>query len=128
MDETPTIWMAIAPDATMTRVVAMHGPREPIARAALRRTPSSPHALAALLEAIALWEGHPVRAALVVDAARGGCDTTLYRDAALGLGATPLYSLTWLDAAARATRPGDALGGARAFRALERRLAREVAR
>ncbi|MBK6520793.1 MAG: hypothetical protein IPG04_43370 [Polyangiaceae bacterium] len=58
-----SIWMGIAPGSLTTRVVAMAGPGETILKAQLATGPSTP-ALATLLEAIALWQGQPVRGAL----------------------------------------------------------------
>jgi len=57
-----SIWMGIAPGSSTTRVVAMAGPSETILKAQLSKDPVHPRALATLLEALALWEGQPVRA------------------------------------------------------------------
>jgi len=78
--------------------------------------------------AIALWEGAPVRAALVVDEpSRTPCPTTLYRDLFAVFGeSTPLYQLEWVPRAARRRRDG--LTGLGDFGDLERVLARTVAR
>ena len=54
-----SIWMAIAPDATSTKVLAMAGAQDTILKARLSRSPSHPRAMASLLEAIALWQGLP---------------------------------------------------------------------
>jgi len=59
-----SIWMGIAPGSVTTRVIAMEGPGETIMKAQLARDPKHPRALATLLEAVALWQGLPVRAAL----------------------------------------------------------------
>jgi hypothetical protein len=61
------LWMGICPGNTSTRILAMRGPSETILKAHLRRDPSSPQALQRLLEAIALWEGTTIRAALAAD-------------------------------------------------------------
>jgi hypothetical protein len=63
-----SIWMGIAPSREATRVVAMSGPSSTILKAQLARDPKHPRALATLLEAVALWQGQPVRAALCADA------------------------------------------------------------
>jgi len=62
-----SIWMALAPETQSTRVLATYADRT-LLKARLASTPSSPRALQSLLEAIALWQGDPVRAAFVVDA------------------------------------------------------------
>lgn len=123
-----SIWLAIRPGPRSTRLLAMRGPTETILKAHLLRSPSSARALVALLEALALWEGASVRAALVVDdsSAQGG--TSLYRDTFAHFGETsPLYSLDWVPEAA-ARRRRDGLGGMGDFGDLERVLARCVAR
>lgn len=98
-----SIWMGIAPDARGTRVLAMAGPSETIMKARLLRSPSHPRAMATLLEAIALWQGRPIRAALCADDRQDGSDSTIYR-AAFADGGGPLYSLDWIPAAARGRR------------------------
>src|ERR1700722_8459487 len=87
-----SIWMAIAPNATSTRGLAMAGARETILKAKLSRSPSHPRAMASLLEAIALWQGLPIRAALCADARPGGSDSSLFRETFSDLGGT-LYPL-----------------------------------
>ena len=105
----------------------MRGPGEPILKAHLSLSPSSPRAVPALLEAIALWEGAPVRAALAVDASStSACQTTLYRDLFDVFGNTPLYSLEWVSYEVRRRRAG--LRGMGEFGDLERFLMRAVAR
>ena len=81
-----------------------------------------------LLEAVALWEGLPVRAALVVDDGSTSSSTTLYRDTFSMFGdQTPLYSLEWVPRRA-ARRRRDELSGMGDFGDLERLLTRTVAR
>src|SRR5690606_10071508 len=74
-----SIWMGIAPSARGTRVVAMSGPSETFLKAQLDPEPRHPRALSTLLEAVALWQGLPVRAALSVDDRGGSCASRLYR-------------------------------------------------
>ena len=123
-----SIWLGLSPGAQSTRIVAMRGPRETILKAHLSLHPSSARAVTALLEAIALWEGLPVRAALVVDeSSTSSCPTTLYRDLFEVFGETPLYRLEWVPRAV-ARRRRDGLSGMGEFGDLERLLARTVAR
>lgn len=123
-----SIWLALYPTARSTRILAMRGPGEPILKAHLSLTPSSGRAVTTFLEALALWEGAPVRAALVVDEpSKSPCPTTLYRDLFAVFGeSTPLYQLDWVPRAARRRRDG--LSGMGDFGDLERVLARSVAR
>jgi hypothetical protein len=84
----------------------------------------------ALFEAIALWEGAPVRAALAVDeSSTSSCPTTLYRDLFGVFGdSTPLYRLEWVSYEVVRRRRRDGLTGMGDFGDLERLLARSVAR
>lgn len=86
------IWMGIAPGATTTSVVVMTGPKETILKASLSREPAHPRALPTLLEAIALWEGVKVHAALGADERQSGFASNLYRDV-YGVSYEPLFEL-----------------------------------
>lgn len=123
-----SIWLGLSPSTRSTRIVAMRGPNETILKAHLSLRPSSGRAVTALFEAIALWEGVPVRAALVVDeSSTPSSPTTLYRDLFEVFGeSTPLYQLEWVPRVARRRRDG--LTGLGDFGDLERLLARSVAR
>lgn len=123
-----SIWLSLSPSGRSTRILAMRGPRETILKAHLSLRPSSARAVTALFEAIALWEGAPVRAALVVDeSSTSSCPTTLYRDLFDVFGeSTPLYKLDWIPRAVRRRRDG--LTGLGDFGDLERLLVRSVAR
>lgn len=119
------IWMAIAPGPHSTRVIAMAGAGETIMKARLSTSPSHPRALPTLLEAIALWQGAKVRAALVAGAKDGVSDSSLYRDAFADHGG-PLYSLDWVPARRR-PRHRD-LAGVGDFADLRQLVLFEVAR
>lgn len=120
-----SIWMGIAPGMT-TRVVALQSPSDTILKAQLRKEPAHPRALGTLLEAIALWQGQPVRAALCAEPSGLSCDSTLCREAFLDDGGA-LYSLIWVPAGARRQRR-HRLEGLGNFRDLEQRVIQEVAR
>lgn len=122
-----TIWMGIAPGPRETRVLAMHGANETILKARLSRDPAHPRALPWLLEAVALWQGLPVRAALAVDERSNGCGSSLYHDAFPDFGNTPLYSLDWIPVDGRGRGRRD-LRGMGDFADLRRLLIAEVAR
>ena len=119
-----SIWMGIAPGPTTTRVIAMAGPSETILKAQLACEPRHPRALATLLEAVALWQGQPVRAALCAGPPGLSCDSSLFREAFSG-GA--LYSVVWAHASTPRRRR-DRLRGLGRFDDLERLVIQEVAR
>jgi len=121
-----SIWMGIAPTSTTTRVLAMAGPSDTILKAQLARDPKHPRALATLLEAVALWQGQPVRAALCADAQGLSCDSNLCREAFLDDGGA-LYSIVWVPAGAHRRRR-DRLHGLGNFHDLEQLVISEVAR
>ncbi len=118
--------MGISPGPRDTRVIAMTGSHETILKARLSRQPSHPRALATLLEAVALWQGLQVRAALCATERDGGSDSSLYREAFADFGG-PLYTLEWVPAAALGRRR-HGIRGVGDFADLRRLLMTEVAR
>ncbi len=123
-----TIWMGIAPGLQETRVIAMLGANETILKARLRKNPAHPRSLPSLLEAVALWQGMPVRAALAVFDASSGSGTSLYHELAFDFGSSPLYSLDFVPVADRNRRKRRDLDGMGQFGDLRRLLISEVAR
>lgn len=121
-----SVWMGIAPGQQMTRVIAMAGANETILKAQLASDPKHPRALATLLEAVALWQGQPVRAALCADGRGFSCDSTICREAFLDDGDS-LYRIVWVPAGAHRQRR-HRLHGLGNFRDLERLVVAEVAR
>jgi hypothetical protein len=111
--------IGISPGPRDTRVLAMTGPSDTILKARLLRQPSHPRALPTLLEAIALWQGVQVRAALCAADRDGGSDSSLFRDAFLDFGG-PLYTLEWISAAALGPRQRRDIGGVGDFGDLQR--------
>lgn len=124
-----SIWLGLWPNARTTRVLAMRGASETILKATLPLQPSSIRAVTTLFEAIALWEGVPVRAVLVADeSSTRSCPTTLYRDSFAIYGErTALYEFEWVSHMP-ARRRRDALTGMGNFGDLERLLVQTVAR
>ena len=123
-----SIWMGIAPNATSTRVLAMAGPHDTFLKARLSRSPAHPRAMATLLEAIALWQGRPIRAALCADARPGGSDSSLFRETFTDVGG-PLYTLDWIPALERGRRARRRdIAGMGEFADLRQHLIDEVAR
>jgi hypothetical protein len=122
-----SIWVGIAPGPTATRVLAMHGASETILKARLRRDPSHPRALATLLEAIALWQGMHVHAALAADDEPTSFASSLCRDPLTDHGIDPLFTVDWVPVVGRKRRrPG--IAGMGRFHDLERLLVGEVTR
>lgn len=123
-----SIWMGIAPSAASTRVLAMSGPHDTFLKARLLRSPSHPRAMATFLEAIALWQGRPIRAALCADARAGGSDSSLFRETFADVGG-PLYTLDWIPAPERGRRARRRdIAGMGDFADLRQLLIDEVAR
>ena len=120
------IWMGIAPERAATRVLAMAGPSETIMKARLLPSPAHPRAMATLLEAVALWQGTRVRAALSVDSTEGSFASSHYREA-VSDGGGALYSVDWVPACRRGRRHRD-LPGVGDFADLRRLVLFEVAR
>ena len=118
--------IGISPGARDTRVRAMTGPSDTILKARLLRQPSHPRALPTLLEAIALWQGVQVHAALCAADRDGVSDSSLYRDAFLDFGG-PLYTLEWISAGALGRPRRRDIGGVGDFADL-RRLVAEATR
>lgn len=122
-----SIWIGIDPRPDVTRVLAMASPTEILLEARLGATARHARAVPSLLEALALWEGTPVRAAVAVDGTDDSCATRLCLDP-FGDGAPPLYSLAYVPRQRRGRRRGDALGGGRDFRNLRQLFLFEEAR
>jgi hypothetical protein len=120
-----TIWMAIAPGNQTTRVIAARD-RKTLFKAKLASRPSSPHALQIFLEAIAMWEGQHVCAALVVDGRSTKIDAEQFHGGFPPRDRTPLYSLQFISGAPHRGR--DELHGMGRFDDLTALLASEAAR
>jgi hypothetical protein len=121
------LWMGISPGPLTTRVLAMAGAGETILKARLSPEPSHPRALATLIEAVALWQGDKVHAALCVDERAGESDSSLYRAAFDDVGG-PLYSLEWVPAPGRARRRHRDIAGVGDFADLRQLILFEVTR
>lgn len=121
-----SVWVGIDSTCDGTRVLATTGPTETILKARLSATAQHPRALPTLLEALALWQGMPVRAALVVDGADGSPATRLCLDEFADFGGAPLYTLTF--AHGRKRRHRDGLDGMGEFADLRQLVMFEVAR
>ena len=120
-----TIWVAIQPGCTETRILATQRARQTLLKARLAGHPAHPRAIPTLLEALALWQGEPVRAALCVDGSVDGHARALVRDLFHVHEPTPLFRLDVVDGHRRKRR--DAIEGMGDFRDLRKLLLFEVA-
>ena len=120
-----TVWMGLDPRPDCTRVLAMAGPDHVLLKARLAPSAASRAALPSLLEAIALWQGAIVRAALVVGDGDGSSPAPFARDA-FGVGGA-LYSLEYV-AALRPPRRADGIPGMGPFGDLRQLLLFEAMR
>jgi hypothetical protein len=104
------LWVGIDPHPTETRILAMAGPNEILLKARLRPHPQHPRAAATLLEALSLWHGAGVRAALCADTDPPLFDTGSWIDALLLSEGAPLYEVTLVPRRRRRRRDGLGLG------------------
>ena len=114
--------MKIAPAPAGTRVLAVETSaetEETVLKARLSARPSHPRALQWLIEAVALWQGATVRAAICAPGRSGSSGTYLYPEWFTDFGGA-LYTLEVVDAMAR-SRPArrDAVGALADFRDLK---------
>lgn len=105
-----SLWVGIDPHPTETRILAMAGPGETVLKARLRPHPQHPRAAPTLLEALSLWQGTDVRAALCADTGPPLFDTGSWIDALLLAQGTPLYEVTFVPRQRRRRRAGLGLG------------------
>lgn len=89
-----SLWAAIDSKGNETRVLVMSGPKETVLKARLSATAQHRLALPSLLEALALWQGMPVRAVVVADAPDGSALARLKLDHMLAeVDGAPLFKL-----------------------------------
>lgn len=122
-----SIWVGIRPERESTRILVMSGTAETLLKARLLPSPSSRLALSAFLEAIALWQGRPLRAALVADAPGGLCENGLCRDSFPDFGNGIHYTLEYVSVL-RPPRRRDGLSGMGDFRDLRQLLLFDLSR
>lgn len=121
-----TLWTAIRPESSGTKILVTSGPYETLLKARLAPRTAHPRALPTLLEALALWEGQAVRGVLCAGARDDSSDTNLFRDSFPFVEPTPLFRL---DVAVEDLHEHrDGLTGLGDFRRLRRVLLEEAAR
>lgn len=121
-----SLWVGIDSRCHETRILATAGPMESVLKARLSSTVAHPRAVPTLLEALALWQGTPVRAALIVDDPESSSATRLGLDSWTGLAGPPLYEVEFVPR--RKPRHRDLLDGMGAFHDLRQLMLFEVAR
>lgn len=121
-----SLWVAIDSRSDETRVLATVGARETVLKARLLPTVQHPRALPTLLEALAMWQGSQVRAAVVADSSGDSCATRLKLDFAADFVGAPLYQLRYVPR--HKPRHRDRLDGVGPFHDLRQLLMFEVAR
>lgn len=122
-----SLWVAIDSKYDETRVLATAGPKDTVLKARLSATAHHPRALPTLLEALALWQGIPVHAAVVADGdPTGSSATRLKLNYMAESDGAPLYTLELVDS--RKRRHRDLLDGMGAFQDLRQLLMFEVAK
>jgi hypothetical protein len=120
-----SLWVVIDSKPDQTRVLAMTGPTETILKARLSGTVQHPRAVPALLEALAIWEGRPVRAVIVAGVRDGSSVKRLKLEFGDEFAGQPLYELQF--SAGHRHRHRDLLEGMGAFDDLRQLAMFEVA-
>jgi len=121
------LWMGIVPDPEATRVLVTDGSGLSLLKARLPHSPRHPRALATLCEALALWCGRPLRAALAVDGPGAFCATPGWLETFDQLTDSALFEIAFV---ANPVTPGeyDEHDGLGDFEDLRRLLRAAVAR
>jgi hypothetical protein len=106
------LWMAVVPDPIITRVLIQDGPRQILLKdkARLPNLPAYPRALPTLCEAVALWCGRPVHAAVGVGGPWTSSGWTPWPSAIDLVTRTPLCEIPLVHPA-RAPRQHDQING-----------------
>ena len=125
------IWMGVVPGLECTRVLVQDGAKTTLLKARMPVEPKHPRALEVLCEAIALWCGKPVRAAVDVDALVRFCDPKRWGDSVAGpsLNGAPLFEIRLAEGGVRGVRrERDGLEGMGDFRDVRQLVLFEVAK
>jgi len=120
------LWMGISQTPEYTKVLLLDGPGKPLMKARLPAMPAHPRAVQALCEAMALWCGHPVRAALAAEDAESFCDTTPWLGSWDGVFRNALCEIR-IVASARPPRVADRITGLGSFNDVRQLVLFEVA-
>ncbi len=122
-----SLWMGIMPGLEFTRVTVQDGWEQTLLKARLPHSPKHPRAVETLCEAIALWCGRNVCAALVVDGPDAFCVTKPWRDTVERLTRHPLFEVH-LVSSGRPAHERDRLDGLSDYHELRQWIFSGVAR
>jgi len=121
------LWMGVMPGPEVTRVLVMDGPGQTLLKARLPHGPQHPRAIQTLCEAVALWCGRPVHAALAVVGPGAWCATTPWLESFDAITRSPLFEIELVERA-RPPKEPDRLDDLGDFRDLRQLVLAEVAR
>ena len=121
------IWMGISPGPETTRILVQDGVATTLLKARMPHSPHHPRAVAAFCEAVALWCGRPVRAALAADGPDTWCATTRWLDSFEAITRGPLFEIEFVSRA-RPPRERDGLDDMGDFRDVRQLVLAGVAR
>lgn len=121
-----TLWMGVMPGPETTRILVQDG-RQTLLKARLPHGPAHPRAVETFCEALALWCGRKVCAALVADGPDAFCATKPWLDTFDAITRTPLCEIH-LVSSVRPTGERDRLEGLGSYRDLRELILAEVAR
>lgn len=121
------IWMGISPGPIDTRILALDGPEQTLLKARLPHSPHHPRALATFCEAVALWCGRKVHAAVAADGPDTFCATGQWLETFDALSRGPLFEVEWV-ARARPPREHDPVEGMGDFKDCRRLILSGAAR
>lgn len=122
-----SIWIAIHPGKKHTRIIATSGINQTLLKANLATRANHPRALPTLLEALALWQGTKVHAALVADERANTSGTNLFTDCFDVVEPTPLFEFAIVAGLGPQGRP-ERIRGMGNFRDLRKVLVERVRR
>lgn len=87
------LWMGIIPGPVTTRVVVQDSPTQTLLKARLPHSPIHPRAVETLCEALALWCGRGLTAAIAVEGPETSCDTKPWLDTFETITRPPLFKI-----------------------------------
>ncbi len=93
------LWMGVTPGPLVTRVLVTNGAGRTLLTACLPHGPRHPRSIPTLCEALALWCGRPVHAALAVVGPDAFCATREWLETFDALTRSPLYEIELVETA-----------------------------
>jgi hypothetical protein len=104
------LWMGVVPAPEYVRVLLLDDGGTALLKARLPQDPRHPRALESLCEALALWCGRPIRAAVAADRPGAWCATKPWLDTFDAITRSPLCQIDFV-ASARPPKRSDGLEG-----------------